>query len=101
MDLNQLRTYLREHPQAKLSIEGHADSTGAENYNLLLSYRRAKAVGSLLARAGMPEQRMLIRAAGDRGNIEGLPGESGENRRVVVQVIGIENRREALGASLP
>ncbi|MEO8409505.1 MAG: OmpA family protein, partial [Propionivibrio sp.] len=75
MDLNQLRTYLHEHPQTRLSVEGHADATGAENYNLLLSYRRAKAVVALLARAGLPEQRMLVRAAGSRANIAGLPGE--------------------------
>ncbi|MEO8411069.1 MAG: hypothetical protein ABI478_10895, partial [Propionivibrio sp.] len=38
---------------------------------------------------------------GDFADRPWAPGESDENRRVVVQLIGAENCREAPGASLP
>lgn len=98
MDLEELQAFLNGHPQSRLSIEGHADSIGAENYNLLLSYWRAKAVASLLSSAGLPENRMIVRAAGNNANVEGLPRDSGKNRRVALQVIGTENCREAPSA---
>lgn len=87
--IEEVRAFLRQHTEASLSVEGHADSMGAENYNLLLSYWRAKAVVSVLARGGLAEKRMVVRAAGNGAPIEGLPGESEKNRRVVVRVVGI------------
>lgn len=88
--LEALQAYLGRHPQAKLAVEGHADSAGRANHNLLLSYRRAKAVMSLLARAGVAEERMVLSASGAHSLVDGVPGDSRENRRVVLQVKGAE-----------
>ncbi len=90
MEIETLQAYLNRHSQASLSIEGHADAMGAEDYNLLLSYRRAKATVAMLGRAGLPEARMAVRAAGNGAPIAGVPGDSARNRRVVLQVVGIE-----------
>ncbi len=48
--LTQLALLRREHPNAPLSIFGHADPTGQDDYNKNLSGRRAKAVYGLLTR---------------------------------------------------
>lgn len=90
MEIETLQAFLNRHSQARLSIEGHADAMGAEDYNLLLSYRRAKATVAMLGRAGLPEARMAVRAAGNGAPIAGLPGDSARNRRVVLQVAGID-----------
>lgn len=100
MPLQELRSFLNAHPQARVLIEGHADSFGGESHNLLLSYRRAKSVASLLFNSGLPEERMIVRAAGQEAPIPGLPASSGENRRVVLEVTGTEGCREARGATV-
>ncbi|MBK8336297.1 MAG: OmpA family protein [Sterolibacteriaceae bacterium] len=90
MDIEQLQAFMNWHSDARLSVEGHADAMGAEDYNLLLSYRRAKAAVALLGRAGLPEARMAVRAAGNAAPMAGVPGASERNRRVVLQVVGID-----------
>lgn len=90
MDIEKLQAFMNRHSDARLSVEGHADAMGAEDYNLLLSYRRAKAAAVLLGRAGLPEARMTVRAAGKAAPIAGVPGASERNRRVVLQVVGID-----------
>ncbi|BHH85061.1 OmpA family protein [Desulforhopalus sp. 52FAK] len=47
-DLNKVVKVFKNHPDLEVTIEGHADSTGAEAYNQALSERRAKAVAKWL-----------------------------------------------------
>ena len=44
--------WLNEHSAAKVDVEGHADTTGSDQPNLLLSYERAKAIAAALQHAG-------------------------------------------------
>jgi len=46
--LKEIGTMLQEHPDLRISIEGHTDSDGDEAYNLELSTRRAAAVRDFL-----------------------------------------------------
>jgi outer membrane protein OmpA-like peptidoglycan-associated protein len=39
--LNRLATFLNANPQTKIIIEGHTDSRGSDEYNEVLSERRA------------------------------------------------------------
>ncbi len=94
LHLERLRKWLNDHPQAKVSVKGHADSVGLERQNLLLSYRRAKTVVALLNKSGVPEPQMTILAAGESDPIEGIPTDSVDNRRVFLQIKGIENCQE-------
>jgi outer membrane protein OmpA-like peptidoglycan-associated protein len=84
--LTPLRTWLVEHPESKLLVEGHADSTGTEQWNLILSYRRAKALVALLRKAGLPREQLVVRAAGTLQPVAGLPDSAARNRRVVLQL---------------
>ncbi len=89
--LERLREWLNRHPEKKLAVEGHTDTKGSERHNLLLSYRRAKAVVGFLNKAGILERQITILAAGESNPIEGIPAESEDNRRVILQVNGIES----------
>lgn len=83
-----LLTWLRDHPKAMLSVEGHADTQGKEAYNVVLSFARAQAIIAWLARSGLEKERMTSLAAGSA-----LPMNSSlvvaENRMALVQVQGV------------
>jgi outer membrane protein OmpA-like peptidoglycan-associated protein len=56
LSLDRLAAYLKAHPQTKVSIEGHTDSRGSDEYNDDLSMRRAQAVAkALIARGVAPD----------------------------------------------
>lgn len=74
--------YASEHPDATVLVDGHADPSGAELDNLVLSKRRANAVARLLRRAGLDRARIVVRAF---GAYVPVPGEAArELRRVQV-----------------
>lgn len=91
--LTPLCTWLAEHPESKLLVEGHADSTGTERWNLILSYRRAKALVAVLRKTGVSGEQLVVRAAGTLQPIAGLPDSAARNRRVVLQLEDSANCR--------
>ena len=95
-DIARLSGWLGEHADAKLLIEGHADSLGTEALNLVLSFARAKTVSTLLAGNGISPGRMTVRAAG--------AAEAGGNialryRRVGVSIEGVTACKSATSAT--
>ncbi len=60
--LDTLASYLLNHPDKTVLIEGHTDSTGSVRYNLELSQRRAEAVRDALIVRGVAAKR--IKATG-------------------------------------
>jgi outer membrane protein OmpA-like peptidoglycan-associated protein len=82
--------WLSSNPDTILLVEGHADSTGSEDGNLALSYRRAEAVVAELTAAGIPEDRLSARGLGQYQALVGEPPDSERNRRVTMQVPGYE-----------
>ena len=57
--LGPLATYLREHPQERISIGGHTDNVGTKKYNKLLSEKRAESVKNWLVKRGVDASRIL------------------------------------------
>lgn len=94
--LEPLITFLREHPDRTLLIEGHTDSTGSDSYNLDLSQRRAEAVRNFLAVNGISADRVVARGYGEAYPVTTNTTEAGrqQNRRVEV-VIAHEGQRVA------
>lgn len=63
-NLDKLVAALTDHPQTRVTIEGHTDSTGSPEYNLGLSERRANAVRDYLIRGGIESDRLTTRGLG-------------------------------------
>lgn len=57
--------FLRDHPQARVELGGHADERGSREYNLALSERRAKAVLNQLLVSGVRESQLNATAYGE------------------------------------
>ncbi len=57
-ELKQIVSYLKSNPNLVFVIEGHTDGVGSEEYNLVLSENRVKAVYDYLARQGVSKSRM-------------------------------------------
>lgn len=87
-NLEPLITFLREHPERTLIIEGYTDSTGSDSYNLELSQRRAEAVRNFLATNGIAADRIMARGYGESYPVTTNTTEAGrqQNRRVEVVI---------------
>jgi peptidoglycan-associated lipoprotein len=57
--------YLKRWPSTRISIEGHADSRGTNEYNLGLGDRRASAVRDYLVSLGITADRMITVSRGE------------------------------------
>lgn len=51
--------WLAQNPNARISVEGHADERGTRDYNLALGERRANAAKNYLASLGVSPTRMI------------------------------------------
>ena len=63
-------------------LEGHTDAKGSQNYNLLLSKRRANSVKSFLIANGIAEQRLTVDGKGALDLIDPVNPYSASNRIV-------------------
>ncbi len=61
----QIARVLEQYPERRVLVEGFTDSTGSEEANLALSQRRADAFRQALLQAGVPPQRVEVRAQGE------------------------------------
>lgn len=63
--LRQMAEYLRARPEAGLTIEGHCDETGSNEYNLALGDRRANAARAYLRALGVEDRRIKTVSYGE------------------------------------
>lgn len=84
--LNQLVSFLKAHPERRVTIEGYTDSMGSASRNLELSQRRAEAVRSFLIQNGVDATRIIATGYGEASPIAPNTTEAGrlQNRRVEV-----------------
>ena len=77
---------LRENPARRVVVEGHCDERGTREYNLALGERRADAVRSFLAAAGISGSRIETVSYGEERPDDPGEGESSyaRNRRAVM-----------------
>jgi len=59
-DSTELRDILKNYPEYKLVIEGHADERGSDEYNIGLGDARAKSAKDFLVQVGIPSQQLSI-----------------------------------------
>jgi OOP family OmpA-OmpF porin len=55
---------LKQNPNLKVEIDGHADITGAPEYNMILSEKRAQAVKDFFVTRGIDAERLTTKGFG-------------------------------------
>ncbi|MBE9480254.1 MAG: PD40 domain-containing protein [Bacteroidetes bacterium] len=91
IELMKLIGFLNNNPRIKIEISGHTDNIGEEEYNLILSQNRAKAVYDYLILNDIEKNRLTYKGYGFS-----LPNDTNEteegranNRRTEFKVIGL------------
>ena len=82
--LKDLAAIMAEYPDYTMSIAGHTDSKGADNYNTRLSYDRAAAARTYMLSQTVPADRIESRGYGETKPIADNAAKAGQalNRRV-------------------
>ncbi|MBQ9339132.1 MAG: OmpA family protein [Paludibacteraceae bacterium] len=62
--LINIAAFLRQYPQQKIYVDGHACKMGKAWYNRILAMQRAKAVAERLRQLGVKDNQMLVRSLG-------------------------------------
>ena len=75
--------YLRRWTSVRVTLEGHADSRGTNEYNLALGERRGNAVKDYLVGLGIAAERMVVISKGEESPLcrEETEGCFARNRR--------------------
>ncbi len=87
-EIQRVATVLNNYPQTTITVEGHTDSTGSEQYNMTLSQQRAEAVRTALVSYGVAPQRIRTIGYGESRPIAGNGDAAGRqlNRRVRILI---------------
>jgi len=91
--LNSVSLVLQEFDRTNVSVYGHADSTGPEDYNMQLSQRRALSVSNYLAAQGVAPGRLQAVGFGESRPIANNATDAGRsaNRRVEIVIDPVES----------
>jgi outer membrane protein OmpA-like peptidoglycan-associated protein len=85
-ELTRISEILNKYPQTTIEIGGHTDTRGAEQYNQMLSSRRAEAVKNALIQNGVAPGRMMAIGYGESRPIS---SNHAVNRRVEIVIAPI------------
>jgi len=83
--IKEIATMLQENPDIKVTIVGHTDNVGKDDYNQMLSENRAEAVKQMLTEEfGIAENRLQTQGKGETEPLNGntTENEKANNRRV-------------------
>jgi len=96
--LDEVAATLKEFPSTAVDIIGHADSTGADDYNMELSERRAMAVRSYLERQDVRSVRIAAAGMGESRPVASNDTAQGraQNRRVEIILTPIVDDPQAV-----
>jgi outer membrane protein OmpA-like peptidoglycan-associated protein len=87
-NLNKLAAFLDKYPDRNVAIQGYTDSVGSEDYNQVLSERRAESVKSYLTAQGIGATRLVASGKGRSDPVADNDSAAGrqQNRRVEVVI---------------
>jgi outer membrane protein OmpA-like peptidoglycan-associated protein len=88
--LDEAVATLRAERNIRVSVEGHTDAIGSDEYNQRLSERRARSVADYLASGGIADERLTTEGFGESHPVASNENEDGraQNRRVELRIIG-------------
>lgn len=92
--LDKLIALLKEFPDLEMRIESHTDSRGSDDYNMLLSKKRAKAAFDYVVSKGIDPKRLLYHGYGETrllnncaNGVDCTEEQHEVNRRSIVKVV--------------
>jgi len=95
-DLNSAAEVFLKYPETHIVIEGHTDDTGKDDFNMVLSEKRARAVAAYLVSKGVAANRLSEKWYGE--SQPKYPNENElnrqKNRRVELAIIANDNMKE-------
>lgn len=87
--LRQQASWIRQFPEVRFRVYGHADAPGSNAYNKRLGLRRANAVVNFLVSQGISRSRLeAVASFGETQLIVNTSGKERRNRRAVTEVSG-------------
>jgi peptidoglycan-associated lipoprotein len=91
-DSTELRDIIVQYPDYHLTIEGHADERGSEEYNLALGDARAKAAKAYLVQVGIPDAQLAVVSYGKDKPVCEEHGEPcwQKNRRIHIVAVAVQ-----------
>ena len=94
--LQPLVEVLKAHPQSTVVVVGHTDSTGAAEYNMMISKKRAAAVAAHIEDQGIEAERITATGEGEENPVASNDTAEGraQNRRVDATIPGFEYQEE-------
>jgi len=102
--LDRLITMLKEFPDLEIRIESHTDSRGSDDYNMLLSKKRAKAAFDYVVSKGIDPKRLLYHGYGETrllnnctNGVDCTEEQHEVNRRSIVKVVRKGEYKEKRG----
>lgn len=95
-ELARVAQVLNAYPQTTLTVAGHTDSTGSEEYNQTLSQKRAESVKNALVQRGVAAYRINAVGYGESQPVGDNETEFGrqQNRRVEVRINPVEQNQQ-------
>lgn len=94
--LNQIASVLNKYPKTAVHVLGFTDSSGAADYNMKLSERRALAAANYLSSQGVVKGRLAVRGYGEGFPVASNSTAAGkaQNRRAEIYIRAIEQGNE-------
>jgi outer membrane protein OmpA-like peptidoglycan-associated protein len=82
------KAYLDQNLQSMLSITGHTDAIGSDEYNQALGYRRAKSVQHYFESKGIPANKIIMESKGKKEPADNNSTAKGRanNRRTIITI---------------
>jgi len=86
-EIGRVANVLNQYPQTTITVAGHTDASGPEDYNQKLSEKRAMSVKNALVQRGVDPARMMTIGYGEAQPISSEPA---MNRRVEIVITPIQ-----------
>ncbi len=88
--LNEISAVLNDYPELNIEVVGHTDHTGSDQYNQILSEKRADSVGDYISAQGIAPQRIDAYGVGEQHAVQPkyrpTKAEMADDRRVEIIV---------------